>query len=88
MPHRSINESSDFELVPNPNPSYPQLFVGTAGWSISKVNADYYPPIGTHLRRYASSLHATEINSSFKKNISQQLIIDGARLFLKDFTFL
>lgn len=41
------------------------LFVGTAGWSISKELDSLFPAVGTHLKRYASQLNAVEINSSF-----------------------
>ena len=41
------------------------LFVGWAGWSIARNNADDFPASGTHLERYARRLPAVEINSSF-----------------------
>lgn len=39
--------------------------VGCAGWSLSRQDAPAFPAAGSHLQRYASVFHATEINSSF-----------------------
>ncbi|WP_337173449.1 DUF72 domain-containing protein [Paludisphaera sp.] len=39
--------------------------VGVAGWSIPKEHAERFPAEGTHLERYAATLPAVEINSSF-----------------------
>lgn len=41
------------------------LRVGTAGWSLSRAQAEDFPGPGTHLERYARRLGAAEINSSF-----------------------
>jgi uncharacterized protein YecE (DUF72 family) len=41
------------------------LWVGTAGWSVPSRYAAEMPPGGSHLERYARSLNAAEINSSF-----------------------
>jgi uncharacterized protein YecE (DUF72 family) len=41
------------------------LFIGTAGWSIERECRALFPENGTHLERYASTLNAVEINSSF-----------------------
>jgi uncharacterized protein YecE (DUF72 family) len=50
--------------MPNPIPFTP-IHIGCAGWSIPKAHADRFPTDGTHLSRYAGSLPAAEINSSF-----------------------
>ena len=41
------------------------LFIGTAGWSIPKLNADRFPSAGSHLERYATVFSTAEINTSF-----------------------
>ncbi|HWG85396.1 MAG TPA: DUF72 domain-containing protein [Deinococcales bacterium] len=38
---------------------------GTAGWSVPREHAAAFPSEGTHLQRYARTLNAVEINSSF-----------------------
>ena len=43
----------------------PRPRVGTAGWSVPRANAEDFPGEGTHLERYARTLDAAEINSSF-----------------------
>lgn len=42
-----------------------QIFVGTAGWSISRMHAAAFPGAGTHLERYARIFTCVEIDSSF-----------------------
>jgi len=41
------------------------LLVGCAGWSVPKANAAAFPVEGSHLERYAATLPAVEINTSF-----------------------
>jgi uncharacterized protein YecE (DUF72 family) len=47
------------------------LHIGTAAWTLPKDHASNFPPTGdaklTHLQRYATRLHAVEINSSFHR---------------------
>ena len=43
------------------------IFVGTAGWSIPRADADRFPADGTSLERYAGAFPAAEINSSFHR---------------------
>jgi uncharacterized protein YecE (DUF72 family) len=43
------------------------VYIGIAGWSISRDNMNSFPLQGSHLERYASVFNAVEINSSFKK---------------------
>jgi uncharacterized protein YecE (DUF72 family) len=45
-----------------------RIFVGTAGWSLPRVEQNHFPPIGSHLERYASRFRVTEINSSFHRS--------------------
>ena len=44
------------------------FYVGTAGWSIPKSQANDFPETGTHLSRYSARLPAVEINSSFYRD--------------------
>jgi len=41
------------------------VFIGCAGWSIPRQHAGFFPAEGSHLERYARTLPAVEINSSF-----------------------
>ena len=41
------------------------IYLGCAGWSLSREYAGDFPAVGTHLQRYASVLNAVEINSTF-----------------------
>ena len=43
------------------------LFLGTAGWTIPKLNAVDCPGEGTHLQRYSQIFPCAEINSSFHR---------------------
>ncbi len=43
------------------------LLIGTAGWSIPAADAASFPASGTHLERYATTMSAVEINSSFHR---------------------
>lgn len=43
------------------------VFVGTAGWSIPRSEAQAFAAEGTALQRYASRFQAVEINSSFHR---------------------
>ena len=44
-----------------------RLFVGTAGWCVPRASANRFADTGTHLQRYARTMPATEINSSFHR---------------------
>ena len=41
------------------------IYLGCAGWSISRPYVDAFPAQGSHLQRYARRLNAVEINSAF-----------------------
>jgi uncharacterized protein YecE (DUF72 family) len=47
------------------------LFIGTAGWSIPRQDADRFPGVGSALERYAARFRAVEINSSFHRSHRQ-----------------
>lgn len=42
-----------------------KLYIGTAGWGIPKIHAQYFVAEGTHLVRYGRKLNCAEINSCF-----------------------
>ena len=42
--------------------------IGTAAWTVPKEFAEYFKQEGSHLERYAGTLNAVEINSSFYKD--------------------
>jgi uncharacterized protein YecE (DUF72 family) len=44
------------------------LRIGTAGWSLPRGVASFFPPSGSHLQRYAAVFNAVEINSSFYRS--------------------
>lgn len=46
----------------------PQIYIGTAGWSIPTACAASFPSDGTHLERYARTFRCVEINSSFYRS--------------------
>ena len=41
------------------------IFIGTAGWSLPLADQGQFASEGTHLARYAQTLNAVEVNSSF-----------------------
>jgi uncharacterized protein YecE (DUF72 family) len=43
----------------------PEVFIGTAGWTIPRAHASFFPQAGSSLSRYASVFNAAEINSTF-----------------------
>jgi uncharacterized protein YecE (DUF72 family) len=52
--------------VDEPHPE-PQVFIGTAGWSIPRTAAHRCDGDGSHLQRYARTFRCAEINSSFHR---------------------
>lgn len=44
------------------------VFIGTAGWSIPRSCAEFFPGAGSHLERYARVLPCAEINSTFYRS--------------------
>jgi uncharacterized protein YecE (DUF72 family) len=45
-----------------------RILIGTAGWSLPRVEQPHFPSIGSHLERYASQFPVVEINSSFHRS--------------------
>ncbi|HEX4339412.1 MAG TPA: DUF72 domain-containing protein [Polyangiaceae bacterium] len=58
MAHRSETATKTLDVAS-------RIFVGTAAWSIPREWASAFPAQGTGLEKYAASLGATEINSTF-----------------------
>src|SRR3954466_14969982 len=46
----------------------PPLLIGTAGWSLPRVEQPHFAAGRSHLERYASRFAAVEINSSFHRS--------------------
>ena len=44
-----------------------RIVIGTAGWNIPRQHAEEFPASGSALERYATTLTAAEINSSFHR---------------------
>jgi len=55
-----------------------RIFVGTAGWTIPRGEADNFPKDGSSLVRYASKFDAVEINSTFRKYHRQSTLVRWA----------
>ena len=47
--------------------SPPVLRIGTAGWTLPKQHAHFFPAEGSHLERCAAGFNCVEINSSFHR---------------------
>lgn len=45
-----------------------RILIGTAGWSLPRVEQIHFPTVGSHLERYSSRFAAVEINSSFHRS--------------------
>lgn len=57
-----------FQLSDRTGHSVPEnLYIGCAGWSLSRGSQEEFPAEGTHLQRYAAMFRAVEINSSFHR---------------------
>ena len=63
------------------------MYIGTAGWSIASKYCADLPIGGSHLERYAKTLSATEINSSFYKPHKRATYERWARSVPSDFRF-
>jgi uncharacterized protein YecE (DUF72 family) len=62
-------------------------FIGCAGWSLPRAAQDRFGPGDSHLRRYATRLPATEINSSFHRAHSPAVYARWAASVPPDFRF-
>lgn len=49
-------------------PAVKQLYVGIAGWSVSRDHGAHFPADGSHLQRYSQVFRCVEINSSFHRS--------------------
>lgn len=63
------------------------FIVGCAGWSVPKDFAQHFPPMGSHLERYASRFSGVEINSSFYRPHRPQTYARWAAAVPSDFRF-
>ena len=45
-----------------------RVLIGTAGWNLPRAEQPHFPPVGSHLERYAARFPAVEINSSFHRS--------------------
>jgi uncharacterized protein YecE (DUF72 family) len=63
------------------------LRIGTAGWGIPSRHVEQMPGGMTHLHRYASRLHAVEINSSFYRPHQRKTYERWAQSAPRDFRF-
>ncbi len=65
----------------------PNIRIGTAAWSIPKTADEYFPSEGSHLERYAATLNAVEINSSFYREHQASTYRKWAQMVPDDFQF-
>ena len=63
------------------------IFIGTAGWSLPRADQGQFAAEGTHLARYAQTLHGVEINSSFYRPHAAQLYSKWAAAVPERFRF-
>lgn len=63
------------------------IFIGTAGWSLPRADQAQFASEGTHLARYAQTLHGVEINSSFYRPIAPELYSKWAEAVPERFRF-
>ena len=63
------------------------IYIGAAGWSLSRGDQMSFPPEGTHLERYAAVFDAAEINSSFYRPHRPELYTKWAAATRPDFRF-
>ena len=62
----AVRGSKLAELSGNKGPQ--NLYIGCAGWSVSRDAISEFPNTGSHLERYAAVFRAVEINSSFHRS--------------------
>ena len=61
----AVRGSKLAELSGNTGPR--NLYIGCAGWSVSRDAISEFPATGSHLERYAAVFRSVEINSSFHR---------------------
>ncbi len=64
-----------------------RVFLGTAGWSIPRANAEAFPGAGHALGRYAAVLPAVEINTTFYRRHRESTFVRWRELVPPDFRF-
>jgi uncharacterized protein YecE (DUF72 family) len=62
-------------------------WIGTAGWSIARDQANHFPAEGSSLERYAAKLRCAEINSSFHRSHRPETWARWAESVPPDFRF-
>jgi uncharacterized protein YecE (DUF72 family) len=62
-------------------------YIGTAGWGIPKIHAQYFVPEGSHLVRYGRKLNCAEINSCFYREHKTETYRKWAASVPEDFRF-
>jgi uncharacterized protein YecE (DUF72 family) len=65
----------------------PSVLIGVAGWTIPARFKSSFPGDGTHLLRYARTLNAVEINTSFKQSHSRATYERWATSVPREFRF-
>ena len=63
------------------------VLIGVAGWTIPARVKDSFPKEGSHLHRYARTLEAVEINSSFKRSHARATYERWAASVPREFRF-
>ncbi len=63
------------------------IFVGCAGWALSKAISHEFPGTGTHLQKYASRFDAVELNSSFYRPHKHETYVRWAESVPGNFNF-
>jgi uncharacterized protein YecE (DUF72 family) len=63
------------------------VYIGCAGWNIPARSTARFPPLGTHLERYAQHFSAVEINSSFYRPHRRETYVRWAASVSADFRF-
>jgi uncharacterized protein YecE (DUF72 family) len=63
------------------------VYVGCAGWALSREHGSQFTAQGTHLERYASRLNAVEINSAFYRSHRPTTYARWASCVGSDFRF-
>jgi uncharacterized protein YecE (DUF72 family) len=63
------------------------IFIGCAGWGLSRPCAEAFPGEGSHLERYARRLPVVEINSSFYRPHRPATYVRWAASVPEDFRF-
>ncbi|MCV9917944.1 DUF72 domain-containing protein [Pseudomonas sp. BT-42-2] len=63
------------------------IYIGCAGWNLSRPSLEEFPVLGSHLQRYATRLNAVEVNSSFYRSHRPQTYARWAASVPEGFRF-